>query len=81
MQCYYQSYSVFCKQRQNWRSLHKKNSDTLRKNKMFKLGCRKLGDAFNTGKTAASNILQNKQKLRHQYKLRKQRKVQTKGAV
>ena len=32
-----------------------------------KLGCRKLADVFKIGKTAANNILKNKQKLREQY--------------
>ena len=33
-----------------------------------KLGCRKLADVFKIGKTAANNILKNKQMLREQYK-------------
>ena len=32
-----------------------------------KLGCRKLADVFKIGKTAANNILKNKQMLREQY--------------
>ena len=32
-----------------------------------KVGCRKLADVFKIGKTAASNILKNKQMLREQY--------------
>ena len=31
-----------------------------------KLGCRKLGDAFNNGERSASNILENKRKLGQQ---------------
>ena len=31
------------------------------------VGCRKLADVFNIGKTAAANILNNKKKIREQY--------------
>ena len=34
---------------------------------MKKLGCRKLADVFKIGKTAAHNILKNKQIVREQY--------------
>ena len=32
-----------------------------------KLGCRKLAEVFNIGKTASANILKNKKKIREQY--------------
>ena len=56
------------------RIFRKKDFDTLIKNKFLdyaeaneKLGCRKLADVFKIGKTAANNILKNKQMLREQY--------------
>ena len=56
-------------------SLEKKTLTLQEKNKFLdfaeaneKLGCRKLADVFQIGKTAANNILKNKQILREQYK-------------